>query len=105
MPTKSESKKLSAPKKSAPEKKKSAAPKTAVSGKKVSVKQSSVRNVAPAKKRKVNPAQPKLVKEFLQPTTEMISARAHQIWLSEGCPEGRAEEHWLRAEAELRTSV
>jgi hypothetical protein len=26
-----------------------------------------------------------------------IRRRAHQLWLDEGCPDGRASEHWLRA--------
>ena len=32
---------------------------------------------------------------------DAIEARAREIWEEEGRPEGRAEEHWLRAEAEL----
>jgi hypothetical protein len=32
---------------------------------------------------------------------EAIEARAREIWEEEGRPDGRAEEHWLRAEAEL----
>jgi hypothetical protein len=32
---------------------------------------------------------------------EAISRRAQAIWEDEGRPEGRAEEHWLRAEAEI----
>lgn len=31
----------------------------------------------------------------------MIQERAYQIWQDEGCPEGREQEHWLRAEAEI----
>lgn len=34
-------------------------------------------------------------------TREKIARRAQTIWEEEGRPEGRAEEHWLRAEAEL----
>ena len=34
-------------------------------------------------------------------TREKIARRAHAIWEEEGRPEGRAAEHWLRAEAEL----
>jgi hypothetical protein len=30
-----------------------------------------------------------------------VRARSHEIWLKEGCPEGKAVEHWLRAEVEL----
>jgi len=32
---------------------------------------------------------------------EAIRRRSHEIWLKEGRPEGKALEHWLRAEAEL----
>lgn len=32
---------------------------------------------------------------------EAIRNRAHEIWESEGHPEGREAEHWARAEAEL----
>ena len=32
---------------------------------------------------------------------DAIAARAQEIWEDEGRPNGRAEEHWLRAEAEL----
>lgn len=32
---------------------------------------------------------------------ELISIRAYQIWLAEGEPEGRDEEHWRRAREEL----
>jgi hypothetical protein len=36
---------------------------------------------------------------------DMIRAKAHAIWLEEGQPDGRADQHWLRAatllEAEL----
>lgn len=31
----------------------------------------------------------------------MIQERAYQIWEEEGRPEGREQEHWLRAEAEI----
>ena len=30
-----------------------------------------------------------------------IRERAHQLWEEEGRPEGRADEHWARARAEL----
>lgn len=32
---------------------------------------------------------------------EAIRARAHEIWESEGCPEGREADHWAQAEAEI----
>lgn len=31
-----------------------------------------------------------------------IATRAFEIWASEGYVHGRAEEHWLRAESELK---
>jgi hypothetical protein len=36
---------------------------------------------------------------------EQIKARSHAIWERDGCPEGRAEEHWLRALAELNAEL
>lgn len=33
--------------------------------------------------------------------SDMIAARAWEIWQREGCPEGRDREHWLQAEKEL----
>lgn len=32
---------------------------------------------------------------------DVIRARAHHIWEREGCPEGRAEDHWQMARSEL----
>jgi hypothetical protein len=32
---------------------------------------------------------------------EKIRARAYQIWMQEGCPEGREAAHWQQAEVEL----
>ena len=34
-------------------------------------------------------------------TPAQVSALAQKIWESEGQPDGKAEEHWLRAEAQL----
>jgi hypothetical protein len=39
--------------------------------------------------------------EQKQPTREQIEQRAYEIYLQEGGADGRAEEHWLRAESEL----
>src|SRR4051812_11236401 len=36
------------------------------------------------------------------PTHDEIAAQAYQIYLREGCAEGRDLDHWLRAEEELR---
>jgi hypothetical protein len=36
------------------------------------------------------------------PTEEDVAALANQLWEQEGRPEGRAEEHWQRAQAQLR---
>lgn len=32
---------------------------------------------------------------------EKIRRRAHELWLLEGQPEGRPDEHWLQAEHEI----
>jgi hypothetical protein len=32
-----------------------------------------------------------------------VRQRAHQIWVDEGRPEGRALDHWLRAKWELKS--
>jgi Protein of unknown function (DUF2934) len=39
------------------------------------------------------------------PAHAEISARAHQLWLEQGCPEGAQEENWLQAERELHDSM
>jgi len=36
---------------------------------------------------------------------ERIRALAHQRWEDEGRPEGRAEQHWLTAEAIIKTQM
>ncbi len=36
-------------------------------------------------------------------TDEVIAKRAFDIWEREGRPQGRDQEHWFRAECELRT--
>lgn len=35
-------------------------------------------------------------------SSSSIASRAHEIWEKEGRPEGRAQEHWLKAEKELK---
>jgi hypothetical protein len=35
-------------------------------------------------------------------THEVISSRARELWLEQGCPTNRDEAIWLEAEAELR---
>ncbi|SMH45175.1 DUF2934 domain-containing protein [Azospirillum agricola] len=37
-----------------------------------------------------------------QDIQERISRRAHEIWEREGHPDGRHDEHWAQAEAEIR---
>ena len=34
-----------------------------------------------------------------------IRVRAYDIWVAEGCPEGREREHWERAAAEIDSST
>ena len=37
------------------------------------------------------------------PDHEQIAVRAFELWHARGCPNGSAEQDWLRAEAELYT--
>jgi hypothetical protein len=55
---------------------------------------------APAKPAAVV-AKPAATAPAAKPSPDRISARAHQIWLDEGRPTGKALEHWVRAEREL----
>ena len=34
-----------------------------------------------------------------------IAARAYEIWMEQGCPDGKDREHWYQAESELRQTV
>jgi len=33
---------------------------------------------------------------------DQIARRAQELWEAEGRPEGKSDDHWLRAESELR---
>ena len=43
--------------------------------------------------------------ESSTPTHEQIAARAYEIFIERGRPEGRDLDHWLEAEAQLRASA
>lgn len=52
------------------------------------------------------PAAPsKTVRAAAAPAPGEIAARAYEIWDSSGRPDGQHEEHWLRAERELREKL
>jgi len=36
-----------------------------------------------------------------KPTEKQIAKLAYELYVAEGCPEGRAEQHWRQAEAML----
>lgn len=38
-------------------------------------------------------------------TEDKIRAKAHELWLAEGQPEGKADEHWQAAEAIVRAEA
>jgi hypothetical protein len=44
---------------------------------------------------------PAVMPIFSQASRQAIEQRAHQIWIQEGRPDGRADTHWLQAEREL----
>lgn len=39
-----------------------------------------------------------------EPDEHRIRLRAYEIWEEEGKPDGRAEEHWMRARRELESA-
>ena len=43
----------------------------------------------------------KMMKNYNEPTHEEIAALAQRFYEAEGRPNGKAMEHWLRAEAQL----
>ncbi len=47
---------------------------------------------------KQSAAKKSITKQNIQ---EEIGARAYLIWVEEGQPEGKSEEHWFRAEREI----
>jgi len=51
----------------------------------------------------INTASPTAT-DLAVPGPDEIACRAYEIWQREGCPAGRDQEHWLRAEAELRAA-
>jgi hypothetical protein len=53
------------------------------------------------KKSKAKSAADPIPPRFMRPSHEEIAALAYHVYLSEGCPEGRAIQHWLEAEAQL----
>jgi hypothetical protein len=36
---------------------------------------------------------------------ELIRQRSYEIWLRDGCPQGRDVQHWLEAKAELEAEL
>ena len=38
-------------------------------------------------------------------SSDRVATRAYQIWQESGCPHGQHEEHWYRAERELRAGA
>ena len=42
---------------------------------------------------------------LIEPSEDAIHRRSQEIWEREGCPEGCAQEHWLRAKAELEAQM
>jgi hypothetical protein len=39
------------------------------------------------------------------PDSDMIAARAYELWMQRGCPIGSPEVDWLEAEAEIRGRI
>jgi len=58
-----------------------------------------------ASKRRTRSAKIVEPKGITAPAYDAIAAKAHEIWIAEGCPEGKALEHWHEAEAKLTLMV
>jgi hypothetical protein len=56
-------------------------------------------------KTKNNEIKPQTPQSTATVNRDQITQRARQIWEQEGRPEGRAEVHWLMAEAQLRDAM
>lgn len=52
-----------------------------------------------------HPAESSVDEETEPPSHADIAARAHQMWLEQGQPEGSADQNWLEAERELKTAA
>jgi hypothetical protein len=49
--------------------------------------------------------EPVKIAGIVNPTESEIATVAYQLWLDSGCPIGSDREHWLRAEAMLRSAL
>lgn len=81
------------------------APRASTGTKPKAVAQAVKPTAAPAKSKPVTkvPAKPAAkVPISAAPSTEQISKRAYEIWLSKGRPLGQDTQNWLEAEAELK---
>lgn len=47
------------------------------------------------------PAKKKAAKPVITLTHDAVAKRAYELWVSQGCPQGRAEQHWAEAEKQL----
>jgi hypothetical protein len=54
----------------------------------------------PARKSAANPAPPP-PKEVIENIEDEVRQRAYELWEESGREDGRAQEHWLQAEAEV----
>jgi len=59
-------------------------------------------DVATARRETVMSSAPAELRSGDNSLAQRIRERAHAIWLLEGRPEGRSDDHWAQAEAELR---
>lgn len=59
------------------------------------------RKIAMAKQATRLAHEPPAASSEIHPTHEEIAALAYAQWQENGCPQGKHEEHWLRAEQEL----
>lgn len=84
-------------------KSKKSAAQVPASAKKSAPKKSAAKSAAKtaAAPAKAVPAAAKAAPARPAATVEQIGARAHQIWIDAGKPQGKALDHWVQAEREL----
>jgi HSP20 family protein len=63
--------------------------------------QSSAAQRAPAQNAPVKVVEPQSLTERARQMYDTVARRAYDLFLTEGCPDGRDVEHWLKAESEL----
>jgi hypothetical protein len=71
----------------------------------MATKQTKVTPAKTAPRRIQAPAETALSTASSAPSKDAIAAHAYELWVADGYQHGKHEDHWLRAEAELRAQL